>query len=149
AAGVWIATRPKPAAPELRMRPLTFDSGVSTSPTISTDGKLVAYASDRAGEGNLDLWVQPLTAGARPIRLTKDPPDDEDPSVSPEGGQIVFRSNRGGGGIYVVPSLGGEERLLVQGGHSPRFSPDGQWVAYSSGVHLLAQSKVYVTSVAG
>ena len=117
--GLNNIVRPKPA-PELHLRQLTADSGLSTTPTISQDGKLVAYASDRAGEGNLDIWVQPLTQGARPIRLTNDPSDDLDPSFSPDGGQIVFRSRRADGGIYLVPSLGGNERLLVRGGHSPR-----------------------------
>ena len=145
---VWFVSRPKPA-PELHLRQLTADSGLSTTPAISPDGKLVAYASDRAGEGNLDIWVQPLTEGARPIRLTRDPSDDLDPSFSPDGGQIVFRSRRGDGGIYLVPSLGGDERLLVRGGHFPRFSPDGQWIAYSTNNTDLSKSKVFVVPVAG
>src|SRR5262249_6756285 len=145
---VWFVSRPKPV-PELHLRQLTADSGLSTSPAISPDGKLVAYASDRAGEGNLDIWVHPLTQGARPIRLTKDPSDDLDPSFSPDGGQIVFHSRRADGGIYLVPSLGGDERLLVRGGYYPRFSPDGQWVAYSSSESVLRDSRVFVVPVAG
>ena len=145
---VWFVIRPKPA-PELHLRLLTADSGLSTTPAISPDGKLVAYASDRAGEGNLDIWVQQLTEGARPIRLTKDPSDDLNPSFSPDGGQIAFDSRRGDGGIYVVPSLGGDERLLVRRGYLPRFSPDGQWIAYSTGNAGLVDSKVYIMPVAG
>ena len=65
---------------------------------------------------NLDLWVQPLAAGSEPIRLTQNPADDMNPSFSPDGGQIAFFSNREGGGIYLIPALGGSERLLVRGG---------------------------------
>ncbi|MBS1826760.1 MAG: serine/threonine-protein kinase [Acidobacteria bacterium] len=148
AAIVWMLTRPEPA-PELRLRQLTADSGLTRSPDISRDGKLVVYSSDRAGEGNLDIWVHPLTEGARPIRLTKDPSDDLMPHFSPDGGQIVFRSNRGDGGIYIVPSLGGEERLLVHGGYDPRFSPDGQSVAYSTNVGDLSEAKVFVMPITG
>ena len=42
-AGVaWILSRPKPPT-ELRLRPLTADSGLTTTPALSPDGKFVAY----------------------------------------------------------------------------------------------------------
>lgn len=34
--------------------------------------------------------------------------------------------------IYLVPVIGGQPSRLVSGGQSPRLSPDGRWVAYSS-----------------
>jgi len=75
------------------------------------------------------------------------------PSFSPDGGQIAFFSLREGGGIYLIPALGGQERLLVRGGAQPRFSPDGRWIAYSaaSGAAAagLAESKVFVMPVGG
>ena len=93
---------------------ITFDAGLAVTPAISPDGRLVAYASDRAGHGDLDIWVQQV-AGGTPLQLTRDPFDEEAPDFSPDGSQIVFRSARDGGGIYVVSTLGGE----------PRSSPAG------------------------
>ena len=55
---------------------LTYDSGSTTEPAISPDGKLVAYASDRSGEGNRDIWVQNIANGDR-ARLAADPADDD------------------------------------------------------------------------
>ena len=63
AAGVaWFAARSRPASEALALRQLTFDSGLTTDPAISPDGKLVAFASDRSGEGNLDIWLQQAAA---------------------------------------------------------------------------------------
>jgi eukaryotic-like serine/threonine-protein kinase len=141
--------RPPPAPVEWRLRPVTEDSGLTATPALSPDGKLAAYASDRASNGtNLDLWVQPLTEGSQTIRLTQNPADDKDPSFSPDG-QIAFFSRRDGGGIYLIPTFGGAERLLMRGGSQPSFSPDGRWVAYAVGGSYLADSKVFVMPAGG
>ncbi len=128
AAGYWMTRRRPPlAAPALTR--LTFDSGLTFEPALSPDGKLVAYASDRSGDGNLDIWVHQV-AGGEAVRLTRHAADDREPAFSPDGDKIAFRSEREGGGIYVVPAIGGNERLIAPHGRTPRFSPDGQWIAY-------------------
>ena len=111
---------------------------------------MIAYASDRATGKNLDIWVHPLTENAQPIRVTTNEADDRDPTFSADGGQIAFYSRRDGGGIYVVPALGGQERLLVRGASVPRYSPDGKWLAYSTkGNHYLEESQVFVMPATG
>ena len=115
-----------------RIEQLTFDAGLTDMPALSPDGKLLAYASDRAGRGDLDIWIQQMAGGA-PLRISNDPTDDQSPSFSPDGSQIVFRSERENGGIYLVSSLGGDARRIAPGGRSPRFSPDGKRIAYWTG----------------
>ena len=135
----------KPGSQPSLMR-LTSDVGWTDFSAISLDGRILAYASDRSGDENLDIWVQQIPDGA-PVRLTRHAADDIDPSFSADGSKIAFQSSRLGGGIYVIPTLGGEERLLAAQGFSPRFSPDGRWIAY--GVAKPPGVQLYVAPAAG
>ncbi|MDA2937054.1 hypothetical protein MYX75_02170, partial [Acidobacteria bacterium AH-259-A15] len=123
-------------------------SGLTFQPALSPNGQLMAYASDRSGEGNLDIWVQQV-AGGGPIRVTNHEADDLEPNFSPDGSQIAFRSQREGGGIYVISALGGDARLITKGGRNPRFSPDGKRVAYWVGPEFWHTGDLYVVASTG
>ena len=146
----WLTRSPKSASAPAFTR-LTWDSGLTIDPALSPDGKLLAYASDRSGEGNLDIYVR-QAGGGEPIRLTRDPTDESEPAFSPDGTAIAFRSEREGGGIYVVPALGGQPRRIAPDGRRPQFSPDGNWIAYwvgEGGWTDFFGSKMYVVARAG
>jgi Tol biopolymer transport system component len=108
---------------------LTFDTGSTSYPAVSRDGKLVVYASDRSGRGDYDIYVQPLSGG-HAMRLTDHEARDYSPDISPDGSLIAFHSYRDGSGVYVVPITGGPQKRIADGGDNPRFSPDGSQVAF-------------------
>jgi Tol biopolymer transport system component/predicted Ser/Thr protein kinase len=143
--------RSPPAEPApLELSRLTYDGGGALTPSISPDGKLVAYASDRGGDGQLDIWVRHV-AQPTPARLTDDPADDWMPSFAPDGSRLVFRSEREGGGLYLVNVLGGTAHRLVSGGVFPRFSPDGTRILYMDDPYFTGTSlrKMFVVAVDG
>jgi eukaryotic-like serine/threonine-protein kinase len=139
--------------PAWKLSRLTADAGFSDAPAISRDGKLLAYSSDSSMPGERDLYVKQISGGP-PIRLTFDGKGNTTPDFSRDGSNIVFRSNRDGGGIYEIPAFGGEMRLLARHGLNPRFSPDGSQVAYWIGGPNVAagvpgSGAVWVVSAAG
>jgi serine/threonine protein kinase/Tol biopolymer transport system component len=127
----WLWHAPEAAAPTVLTR-LTSDTGLTTDPALSPDDKLLAYVSDRAGEGRLNIYVRQV-GGGEPLRLTRDPTNERGPSFSPDGTTVAYHSEQDGGGIYVVSALGGAARKIASGGWWPKFSPDGAWIAYMTG----------------
>lgn len=153
----WIYwNRPKPTAPvRLELAQFTSDGGLTFHPAVSGDGKIVAFSSDRAGDGILNIWVQ-YVAGGVPAQVTHESYHALEPACSPDGSEIAFRSDHGGG-IYVVSSLGGNKRLVAREGHQPQFSPDGKSLLYWSGgftgdaarPFFRPSGKIYIVPVSG
>lgn len=136
--------------PLFKLTQLTRDTGLTFQPSLSNDGVLIAYASDRGEGSNLDIWLNRVGGRNEPNRLTSHEAHDYQPSFSPDGTQIAFRSERGESGIYVIPALGGPERFIAKEGRDPRFSPDGKQIAFwIGGGGQFRPRKLYVVDVAG
>jgi serine/threonine protein kinase len=150
----WWLTPWRQPAPLPTLTRLTSDSGLTTDPALSPDGKLLAYASDRSGQDNLDIYVQQM-AGGEPLRLTRGPVDKREPAFSPDGATIAFSSSQSEPGLYVVSTLGGVPRKLAPEGRRPQFSPDGKWIAYWVGhvdgasLNIGGTARMYVVASAG
>jgi Tol biopolymer transport system component/DNA-binding winged helix-turn-helix (wHTH) protein len=145
--------RPAESAPERRLWKLTSAARIENEPTWSSDGRWIAYSSDRSD--NFDIWVQPVAEGT-PIQITFAAARDWQPSWSPDGRHIVFRSERDGGGLFAVPALGGTERRLTDFGYQPQWSPDGSRILFTEAQQLYvvgldgaAASRVGGTALSG
>jgi eukaryotic-like serine/threonine-protein kinase len=108
---------------------LTRTAAHERNPSLSPDGKTVAYSSDASG--NFDIFVLRV-GGQNPVDLTADFPEpDLNPAFSPDGESIAFVSRRDGGGIFVMGATGESVRKVADGGASPCWSPDGKQIAFS------------------
>jgi eukaryotic-like serine/threonine-protein kinase len=123
---MWLWLRPTTTANALRTLTRLTWNGSSGNPTISSDGKLVAYSS--VTDGRKDIWVQQAD-GTNAIQVTHDPAGAYNPAMSRDGTRIVFESAQNGGSIYEVPTLGGKPRFIAQG-YCPKYSSDGAEILF-------------------
>jgi Tol biopolymer transport system component len=130
-----VTTSPPPGAAATTAR----DDAPAPPPVRNLKG-LIAY-STQAG----DIWVMDADgSNRRQLTRTRDPAYDFDPSLSPDGRQVVFRTSRGRyapdpngtgvQGIFVVGLDGSHERQIQppRGGLFPDWSRDGRRIAFST-----------------
>jgi len=114
----------------LNFTQLTDQPGTELFPSLLADGKSIVYASKASG--NWDLYLQRV-GGKNPLNLTADSTADEtQPSFSPDGERIAFRSERERGGIFVMGATGESVKRLTDFGYHPAWSPDGREVAFAT-----------------
>jgi Tol biopolymer transport system component len=95
-------------------------------PSLAPDGRSVVYASRVAGDW--DIYKRDLGDGEIRNLTGASQEDDTQPAFSPDGEWIAFRSDREGGGVFVMSASGESTRRLTPVGHyyHPAWSPDGR-----------------------
>lgn len=102
------------------------------------------FASNREGTSQL---YRILENGTELKRMTKTRTAESQPTLSPDGTEVAFVSNRAGHNqIFAMPANGsGAARLLVDGKPSasePSWSPDGRYLAFTGYENGMSQVMV-------
>jgi len=112
-------------------RQITHDNGLSVSPSLSPDGRRLAYTGYQLGYA--DIYVIDLTTGSR-IRLVKFPGTNSGPRFSSNGNLLACSVSKDGNPeIYVVGLGGGARRLTHTSGaaSSPTWAPNDSELIYT------------------
>jgi serine/threonine protein kinase/Tol biopolymer transport system component len=116
--------------PGTKFERLTMQEGRESFPSLSPDGSYFVYAKS-VGD-NYDIFLQRV-GGGNPQNLTQGSPlADTHPTFSPDGKQIVFRSERDGGGLFRMGATGESVTRLTKFGYDPSWSPDGKEVLFAT-----------------
>ncbi len=129
---------------------LTSDQSFNFLPTWSSDGKWIAYLSDRTKSNEFNIWKVSSDNGTS-VQLSSDFNDDTDLGLisdrsprslawSKDGHYIAFSKLVKTGRkytsmIHVIPAIGGNKSILVPtewDDDAPKYSPDGQTIAFVS-----------------
>jgi Tol biopolymer transport system component len=142
------ATPPKPLPLEsARKAEFTATKGTWISLDVSPDGKTIVF--DLLG----DLYTMPMEGG-KATRITSGLAYDAQPRYSPDGGKIVFVSDRSGGdNVWTLSADMKDTTQVTQGNNnlwlSPEWSPDGKYIVASRSGGLGGAAKLFVQHVDG
>ena len=109
--------------------------GINSGAVFMPDGRDVLLTLSH--EGNADIYRMDLGSG-RLVPVTRDPALDVDPSIKGDGSLMAFLSGRTGEAhVHVLDPKAAEKdvrRISFVGrfNATPRFSPDGSEIAFSS-----------------
>jgi Tol biopolymer transport system component len=131
--------------------PLSMPPGVVEEPSLSRDGRRLAYTQR---EFNANIWryeVAPTPGrSAPPTKVIASTGVNDAPQFSPDGKRVAFVSSRSGSlEIWVCDSDGSNPRQLTFLGHAnagiPRWSPDGSEIVLSA----RAEGPAYIVRAEG
>jgi DNA-binding winged helix-turn-helix (wHTH) protein/Tol biopolymer transport system component len=136
-AAIYASLRSRPG--EVRYTQITDFIDSATSPSLSADGRMVAFIRGNRGFLTGDqVWVKMLPGGASK-RLTDDPRLKYNVAFSPDGSEVAYTVLESPGwATYTVPVLGGDAHRFLENAAGLTWLDPGRLLfsAVRSGQHM-------------
>jgi len=131
---------------------LTFEGTYNGAMAWTPDGKRLAFGTDRAGPRNLFWQLADGSGKAERLTTNEIAQSDVAGAWSPDGQTLAYESLVPGAGydlwVYRLSDHKTQPFLQTRFNEiSPRFSPDGRWLAYAS--DESGRSEIYVQPYPG
>ena len=131
-----------------QLKRITSDRNVETEPSVSSDGRRLAYISDRTGQPQ--VYVMDLSTN-KAERVSKVGGYNASPTWSPDGRYLAYFGIRSGqSSIYRLDMQSGQERRVTPQtlkAEQPRWSPDGSLIVFTG--EERGTKKIYYTLSSG
>jgi len=119
------------------------------NPTLSGDGRLVAYESSESGRGSIEVFLTDVATG-RTRRISAGAGDVSEPNLSDDGRTIAVTGLSGGRSVVFVQDVSSRRtRTIAVNGdaYEPDLSADGRTVAFTAVAE--GRSRVMVSEADG
>ncbi len=130
------------------------ENKVAYEPSFSPDGEWVVFESHPLDVEENGVITKYKTDGSgQYLALTGENDDCRQPNWSPQGNQILYQKlSDNAWNLWVMDSDGSNHRKVTSGTGDKTdaaFSPDGQWIVYSSDENELEFANIFIIPLTG
>jgi Tol biopolymer transport system component/DNA-binding SARP family transcriptional activator len=140
----WAVSRPERSLAIGASTPLTAEEGLQIEPTISPNGRLVAFA--KGNSNRMRVYVQKIAGG------TQWPLSDDSGSVeilprwSPDNDELLFLSRNN---AFVSPAIGGKPRVAARGSDGDGMVRSASWSPNGDSIVIVRNDSLMVQPLTG